>query len=48
MSTGAEDPAKPGVQITNALTVKLDGNGGITHVVDGLGSEVYTGVGLGG
>lgn len=40
---GAQDPNKPGVQMTNTLTVFLTGHGGIKHVVDGQGGGVYGG-----
>lgn len=38
MPTGIKTPSKSGIRLDAALTVKLDGNGGISHVVDDQGA----------
>lgn len=43
VENGMEDPKKPGVQMTNSVTVFLTGKGGIKHVVDEEGGGVYHG-----
>jgi hypothetical protein len=40
MNSGIKAPARKGVVINNALTVKLNGKGSIKHIVDNTGEQV--------
>lgn len=43
VESGIRAPQKPGVTLTNSLSVFLNGNGGIRHIVDNEGASVQSG-----
>jgi hypothetical protein len=43
VESGIRAPQKPGVTLTNSISVFLNGNGGIKHIVDEEGASVQAG-----